>query len=109
MLRNVVLALGAALLAFGVMGAFAGHLQAALFMIVWGAILMFGILYERYGYKNIVEAVPTGTGWVRTPERFVDEKSGRTVTVYTKPLTGERVYVAETFANPAAPPPPLEG
>lgn len=108
MLRNFVLALGAALFLTGVMGLFASAFGPAIVLMVWGAILVFGILYERYRYKAIVEKAPEGKGWTRTAERFVDEKSGRTVTVFVKPLTGERAYVAEPLA-PAAPPPTVEG
>ena len=106
MLRNVVLALGGAMLALGVMGMFSGAWTFAIPLAVWGAIFVFGIVYERYVYKTIVETAPSGKGWNRTPERFVDEKSGRIITVYVKTLTGERAYVAD---RPAAPPPALEG
>lgn len=109
MLRNVVLAAGGGLFVTGVLGLFAGQWGGAAFCMVWGAICVFAILYERYAYKTIVDAIPAGKGWTRTPERFVDEKSGRTITVYVKPLTGERAYVAEQFNNPAAPPPVVEG
>ena len=44
-----------------------------------------------------MDKLPAGTGWVRTTERFVDDKTGKTVTVYVKPLTGERAYVAENL------------
>ncbi|GAA0569066.1 hypothetical protein [Rhizomicrobium electricum] len=108
MLRNVVLAIGGAMLIFGVMGMVAGSFTVGVPVAVWGAIFVFGILYERYAYKSLVDKVPTGKGWTRTTERFVDEKSGRTVTVYVKPLTGERAYVTEPVA-PAAPPPVVEG
>jgi hypothetical protein len=109
MLRNIVLVAGGALFVTGVMGLFAGAWGPASFCIVWGAIFVFAIVYERYAYKNIVDVPPTGKGWTRTLERFVDEKSGRTVTVYVKPITGERAYVAEQIGTPAAPPPVVEG
>lgn len=108
MLRNFVLALGGALFLTGVMGLFAQAWGPAAVMMVWGAILVAGILYERYSYKTIVDKIPEGKNWNRTNERFVDDKTGRTVTVYVKPLTGERAYVAENLA-PAAPPPSVEG
>lgn len=108
MLRNMVLAIGGAMLALGLMGMLTGAWTFAIPLAVWGAIFVFGIVYERYVYKTIVDKVPAGTGWNRTSERFIDEKSGRTVTVYVKTLTGERAYVAENLA-PAAPPPAVEG
>lgn len=107
MLRNIVLTVGGAMLASGVMLLFYGQLGFAAFLIVWGGIFVFGILYERFAYKTIVDAVPAGKGWTRTPERFVDPKSGKTVTVYVKPMTGERAYVAEK-AGVSAPPPGAE-
>ena len=108
MLRNFVVALGGALFLTGVMGLFASVWGPSIVLMVWGAILVAGILYERYAYKKIVDVPPTGKGWTRTNERFVDDKSGRTITVYVKPITGERAYVAEKL-SPAAPPPVVEG
>ncbi len=55
------------------------------------------------------DKVPAGTGWKRTSERFIDDKSGRTITVYVKPFTGERAYVAEQFEERDPPPPAVEG
>jgi hypothetical protein len=40
---------------------------------------------------------------VATPERFVDPTSGRTVQVYTKPETGERLYVDVDAAESGGP------
>ena len=108
MLRNFVVALGGAMFLTGVMGLFASVWSPSIVLMVWGAILVAGILYERYAYKKIVDVPPTGKGWTRTNERFVDDKSGRTITVYVKPITGERAYVAEQL-SPAAPPPMVEG
>ena len=102
MLRNALLTVGAALILSGAMAALAGHYPGAIVMAVWGAILVVAIAYERYGYKTILDRLPPGKGWTRTPERFLDEKSGRVITVYVKPLTGERAYVAEALAE--APP-----
>ena len=95
MLRNILLALGACLMAAGVVPLTVGGVGPAIICLVWGAILVFGIIYERVAYKTVVDKVPAGPGWERTTERFVDDKTGRTITVYVKPLTGERAYVAE--------------
>jgi hypothetical protein len=108
MLRNIVLVCGGAMFLSGIMGLFAGAWVAASFLIIWGAIFVFGILYERYAYKTIIDVAPAGKGWVRSNERFIDDKSGRTITVYVKPVTGERAYVAEQL-TPAAPPPVVDG
>ena len=104
MLRNIVLGVGGAMLALGLVALIGGAFGAATFLLVWGAIFVFGIVYERYAYKTIVDKVPSGDGWKRTAERFVDNKTGKTITVYVKPFTGERAYVAEQFSEPAPPP-----
>ena len=101
MLRNIVLVLGGAMFASGAMAILAGYYGAAAFLMIWGGLIVFGIVYERYVYKTILDGLPAGKGWSRTTERFVDPKSGRMVTVYVKPITGERAYVAENLTRPA--------
>jgi uncharacterized membrane protein HdeD (DUF308 family) len=95
MLRNILLALGATLIAAGLVALIGGSFAPSMVAMVWGAILVFGILYERYVYKTIVDKPPAGKNWVKTTERFVNDKTGKTVTVYYNTLTGERAYVAE--------------
>jgi hypothetical protein len=58
------------------------------------AILLFGLLSERYVYKPI-RPEPPGSGWERTAEKFADPRSGQKIVVYYNPRTGERRYVAE--------------
>jgi hypothetical protein len=58
------------------------------------AILLLGLLVERFIYKPICSERP-GPGWERTLERFADPRSGRNIVVYYNPRTGERRYVAE--------------
>jgi hypothetical protein len=58
------------------------------------AVLLFGLLFERYVYKPIRPDTP-GPEWDKTPERFEDPRSGRPVVVYYNPRTGERRYVAD--------------
>jgi hypothetical protein len=55
-------------------------------------VLLFGLLVEQWRYKPLTTR--PGPGWVPTDERFVDPESGRLVTVFYKPSTGERRYVA---------------
>jgi len=93
MLRNILLALGGTLIAGGLVAILGGAYAPAIVAMVWGAILVFGILYERYVYKTVVAKPPEGKYWVRTTERFVE--NGKTVTVYYNTLSGERAYVAE--------------
>jgi len=98
MLRNVLVTIGGLLLIAGVTGLFSGYVGPGVVCLVWGAILVFGIVYEHYRYKKILDR-PPGPDWVRSTERFVDDKSGKTVTVYVKPVTGERAYVAEVIGQ----------
>jgi hypothetical protein len=93
MLRSAALVVLAALLVAAVAGAAAGW-HTLPFAIV-PAILLVGLLVERYVYKPI-RLEPPGPGWDRTAEKFVDPRSGQTVVVYFNARTGERRYVAET-------------
>lgn len=94
MVRNLVLTAGGALLITGIVGILAGHVGGGVIAIVWGVIMTFGIVYERYAYKAVVAKAPTGKHWVQTPERFIDKKTGKTVVVYYNSMSGERTYVA---------------
>lgn len=58
------------------------------------AILLLGLLFERFVYKPVRSDRP-GAGWDRTAEQFIDRRSGRNVVVYYNPRTGERRYVAD--------------
>jgi hypothetical protein len=63
-------------------------------LIVWAAILALALVIERFRYKALQSASP-GPGWQRTSERFVDDETGKTVTVWLDPRTGERQYVKD--------------
>jgi hypothetical protein len=63
-------------------------------LLIWGAIFAVALLYERFRYKPLKRSDP-GPGWERTSERFVDDETGRTVTVYVQKETGERQYVED--------------
>ncbi|MEO8884027.1 MAG: hypothetical protein ABI377_11545 [Devosia sp.] len=92
MLRNAVIVFGAILFAIGIIGTvWVG--PAALVYAVMGALLLAGTLYERIRYKPI-EPVAPGPGWEVTGERFVDNETGKLVTVYIQRRTGERKYVS---------------
>jgi hypothetical protein len=65
-----------------------------------GALLILGALFERVTYKKLAQRKPP-SDFVATPERFIDPTSGKLVQVYTKPETGERVYV-DLGAQPPA-------
>ena len=93
MLRNLVLAIAVASLAGAAIALASGVFPAALVLGIWGVILLLGTLYERVVYKPVVKTKPGSA--VRTSEKFIDDVSGKLVTVYIDPATGERSYVEE--------------
>jgi hypothetical protein len=92
MLRSVVIALGALCFLGGLVALVMGLCPPAYVAIFWGAILIIGTVFERIRYKPI-ERVTPGAGWTKTPERFIDDKTGQPVTVWLDPASGERKYV----------------
>ena len=93
MLRSLVIAAGALFIVAGLvalLGGFPGGVMA----LVGGAALLVGTLYERVLYKPATKAKP-GPNWTRTDERFYDDQTGKLLTVYIQPETGERSYVEE--------------
>ena len=81
------------MLGFALLAAIAHGPFALVFWLAgMGAALVAGILFERRRYKPAEPGHP-GPGWIATDERFVDPDSGRPVTVYYQPSTGERRYV----------------
>ena len=66
--------------------------------LVVAAALVAGTLWERLYYRGSESG---GPGWQPTPERFRDEESGKLVTVWFNPATGERRYVEQGAAPPA--------
>lgn len=94
MLRAALFVLSAILLAAAGWSAIAGcGLGVVLRLGVPGLVLLLALVVERWRY-NRVTARPPGAGWVATNERFVDPESGKLVTVFYQPATGERRYVA---------------
>ena len=94
MLRAALLIVSGALLAGAASLAIAGcTLGLALRLAVPGIILLLALLVERWRYKPLKSRRP-GPDWLLTDERFVDPESGKLVTVFYKPSTGERRYVA---------------
>jgi hypothetical protein len=65
---------------------------AAFWLAGWAVILLVGLLIERWRYKRL-SAAPPGPDWQRTDERFIDPETGKLVTVYFHPATGERRYI----------------
>jgi hypothetical protein len=93
-LRVALFVLCGVLLAAAVSLAIAGcTIGLVLRVAVPGVILLFALLVERWRYKPLKSRRP-GPDWLATDERFVDTGSGKLVTVFYKPSTGERRYVA---------------
>lgn len=93
MLRSVVLAFAVCILVVSALAAAVGA-TGAWVPVIWGAILLASLVFERFRYKPLVRGVP-GPSWERTSERFVDDETGKLVTVYIEKATGERRYVEE--------------
>jgi hypothetical protein len=92
-LRAVALGLGAVIIGGGLwlcrVGAKPG---AGLRLLIPGLVLIAALVIERRRYRCIAGERP-GPGWVATGERFIDPESGKLVTVFYRPSTGERRYV----------------
>ncbi len=62
-------------------------------LLIFGLVaIVTGLLEPIYGR---VIGRPPGGNWRRTDERFVDPASGKLVTVWYDPATGERRYVSD--------------
>jgi hypothetical protein len=93
-LRAALFVLSAILLAAAGWSTIAGcSLGTVLRLGVPGFVLLLALVVERWRYKPVT-GHPPGAGWVPTKERFVDPESGRLVTVFYQPATGERRYVS---------------
>jgi hypothetical protein len=102
-LRILVGGLGAALVAGGGLYWIAGCGPAiALRVAVPGLILIGAVAFERWRYQRLASRAP-GRGFLATAERFVDPETGRPVTVYHNPETGERRYVGAAECREASP------
>ena len=93
-LRAALFAAGGLLLLGSAALAISGcSLAVVLRPAVPGMVLLIALCIEHWRYQPLSTRAP-GAGWVTTGERFVDPESGRLVTVFYKPATGERRYVA---------------
>ena len=92
MLRIVVIAVSAVLLAVGVFCLIVGRAAPGLISVVAApAVVLIGTVFERR-YKKPLTA-PPGPDWQATSEKFVDSGTGEALTVYFQPSTGKRAYV----------------
>ena len=92
MLRRWLIGLGVlyllgALLLFAAFGA----VIPGIYLLVGGAVLLGGIVFERSRYRPRIDR--ERGDWQATGERFVDPSSGRLVDVRYNPATGQRDYV----------------
>jgi len=91
-LRTGLYAVGGVLAAAAALMAFAACFAVAFWLAVWAAVLLVGLAIERWRYKQLAGR-PPGPDWQATGERFVDPETGKVVTVYFHPATGERRYI----------------
>lgn len=89
-LRGMLVAVGAVCLAAGV-AMWLAAVPPGLILLFWAVVLIAGTVYERVIYKPLESRA--GADWTPTSERFIDDATGKTVTVYVR--DGERKYVAE--------------
>jgi membrane protein implicated in regulation of membrane protease activity len=92
-LYRVLLAIGGVILAVAALLRLAGcSVWLALEVAFPGFAIVGAVLVERWRYKPLESARP-GPDWIDTGERFLDPETGKLVTVFYKPATGERRYV----------------
>lgn len=93
-MRKGLITVGVLVFVVGAAALASGEVSSSYIFMFWALALIAVIVFERFRYTRLLHKSP-GPGWERTTERFVDEESGKTVTVYIKPETGERAYVKE--------------
>ncbi len=93
MLRNLLIVLGVACVIGAIIALGTGWDSVAFSAGVFGVLLLLGTVFERVIYKPFTRKKPANA--VATSEKFVDQRTGKTVTVYVDPATGERTYVEE--------------
>jgi hypothetical protein len=91
--RHVLVGAGFVFILAAVLPPFAGR-PGSVGLALAGAALVLGTLFERVVYKRLDTTRP-GPAWRRSAERFVDPASGKHVTVFVDPRTGERRYVED--------------
>lgn len=94
-LRLLVAALGALLLAVGVLGpiSIGAPIWTGIYFIVLGVGAIAISFFERLRYVTAGDGA--GTGLRPTQERFVDPTTGQRLQVWIDPASGERSYVPD--------------
>ena len=90
-------ALGGWLVAQGIRG-------TGIYLLVVGAAVCVGTLFERWRYRRDESRPLPPQHWQRTGERFEDPHSGDTIEVYFDPDSGERRYVTVASGRRHSPP-----
>jgi hypothetical protein len=93
--RGWALAAGAIV---SVCGALLWSTGGGLMLLIFGVLMMVtAVLEPIYGRAG---AQPLDRRWQTTDERFVDPETGKLVTAWFDPQSGERRYVEENGAEP---------
>jgi uncharacterized membrane protein HdeD (DUF308 family) len=93
-MRKGLITIGVLILILGLAALASGEVHSSVVFMIWGVALIAAIVFERTRYTRLLRQSP-GPDWQRTSERFIDEETGKVVTVYIKPETGERAYVRD--------------
>jgi hypothetical protein len=91
--RAIVILIALAQMAVGGRFILEGLRVPGFYLLAMGVVILAATLFERWRYGATSSQAPVA--WQRTDERFEDPESGRTMTVYFDPATGERRYVSE--------------
>ncbi len=94
MLRKSLITVAALISFLGAAALVSGAAEPGIVFFASGVLLAAAVVLEQFRYKALERGRP-GPGWERTAERFVDDETGKTVTVYVEPETGERAYVQD--------------
>jgi hypothetical protein len=100
MLRLALLAFAILLTLIG-LGCIVAGAAGALPFTAWGLFLLIAVLLERWRYVHAPK--PDDGPWQETGERFVDPESGRVMSVWYSPDSGERRYLPITENDNSAP------
>jgi hypothetical protein len=90
MLRAALLIFGCLIMALGAYLCSTGLGSGGVQMLIGGAVLVLGTLFERWRYHNRNASVEGD--WQPTGERFVDPETGKNVEVLYDAGSGERRY-----------------